>query len=86
MKTNLNTLYNIIVKVARERDAIPENSERSREILSMLGRLSMEDEMVSRESEISLWNFKNHLISDVVAEYQARGGKRDVAQFVKADR
>lgn len=84
--TNLNTLFNIIVKTAWERDAIPGNFERSREIIAMLGRSSAEDEMASRENEISLWNFKNHLIADVVAEYQVRGGKRDVGQFVKADR
>lgn len=84
--TNLNTLFNIIVKIAWERDAIPGNFERTREVISMLGRSSAEDEMASRENEISLWNFKNHIVADAVAEYQARGGKRDVAQFVKADR
>ena len=84
--TNLNTLFNIIVKMAWERDAIPGNFERSREVISMLGRSTAEDDMASRENEISLWNFKNYLIADVVAEYQARGGKRDVCQFVKADR
>lgn len=86
MKTNLNTLYNIIVKVARERDEIPAIDENARNVAAKLGEWTPEQIAEHKADEIQLWNMKNRIVADTAAEYQARGGKRDVAQFVKADR
>lgn len=82
----LNTLYNVIVKVAKERDAIPERFESARKITAQFGRWTPEQIAEHKADELKLWNTKNHMISAAVAEYQARGGKHDVSQFIKADR
>jgi len=83
---NLSTLFNIVKKIAKERDEIPAIFENARNVAGKLGEWTPEEIAEHKAGEIQLWNMKNHIVTDTAAEYRARGGKRDVAQFVKADR
>lgn len=83
---NLSTLFNIVKKTAKERDEIPATFENARNVAGKLGEWTSEEIDEHKAGEIQLWNTKNHIVADTAAEYQARGGKRDVSRFLKADR